>query len=269
MAKYVGVPTPILASSTATGPAKVVYTNSGTTTAAAGGKLTDTGGTPNFTTNVVVGDYVLVNETGIAGYPIRSWAKVTAVDSDSVLSISGPGASGTAGLSASGTDYAIVTAANVRKADLSGGGFLANVKAGDMLVNTTTNLNTLVTKVVSDTQLEMSAPGAVVTGDGFFLLSTRDECSYKVRVDNATMIRGNASDGETTIHYKKLSSTNQKLALTLGDTPSAAFDVFSTKFKETAESVLQSKWRDVTVTMPYVTSDGTQGVQWISAFTWS
>ena len=68
MAKYVGVPTPILASSTATGPAKVVYTNSGTTTAAAVGKLTDTGGTPNFTANVVVGDYVLVNETGIAGY---------------------------------------------------------------------------------------------------------------------------------------------------------------------------------------------------------
>ena len=269
MAKYIGIQRPILAGSTATGPAKVVYTNSGSTTAAADGKLTDTGGTPNFTTNVVVGDYVLVNETGIAGFPIRSWAKVTAVDSDSVLSISGPGASGTSGLSASGTDYAIVTATNVRLADLSGGGFLAAVKPGDYLVNTTTNLNYQVAAVVSDTQLELTAPGAVIVGDDFFILSDRDECSYKVRVDNATMMRGNAANGETTIHYKKLSSTNQKLALTLGDAPSADFAAFSDKFVETAETVLQSKWRDVTMTMPYVTSDGTQGIQWVSALTWS
>ena len=41
MAKYVDVQVPILPGSTATGPAKVVYTNSSTTTGAVDGKLTD------------------------------------------------------------------------------------------------------------------------------------------------------------------------------------------------------------------------------------
>ena len=46
---------------------------------------------------------MLLYTTGIAGYPVRTWSKITAVDSDTVLSISGAGNSGTAGLSASGT----------------------------------------------------------------------------------------------------------------------------------------------------------------------
>lgn len=55
----------------------------------------------------------------------------------------------------------------------------------------------------------------------------------------------------------------------LGDAPSAAFDVFSTEFKKKAELALQDNWREVSITMPYVSSDGTQGIQWISTFTFS
>ena len=81
MAKYVGVQIPLYSGSTATGATLVSYTNSGTTTAATTGKLTDSGSTPNFTANVKVGDYVFATD--------RTFSKVTAVDSDSILSISG------------------------------------------------------------------------------------------------------------------------------------------------------------------------------------
>ena len=275
MAKYVDVQVPILPGATATGPVKVVYTNSSTTTAAADGKLTDTGGTPNFTANVVVGDYVFIT-TAVGAFPIRSFSIVTAVDSASVLSISGRGNTGVTGLSASGTAYSIVAAANVYDCDKVAGGFISpgnapsGVQVGDVWCNQTTNLNYRVTEVVSNTKIKLDTPGACLDGDDFFLLTDRaDGGNVKVRVDNATLIRGNAADGETTIHYKKLSSTDQKLALTLGDAPSSAKDVFSTQFKKSAEMVMQDSWRYASITMPYVPSDGTQGIQWISTFTWS
>ena len=268
MAKYIGVQVPLLAGSTATGPAKV---DDGTTDAATLGKLTDSSET-FITAGVAVGDYAVIT-TGISGFPVRTFSKITAVDSETVLSISGAGNAGTVGtptgLSAIGTVYAIIAAADVSSADLSGGGFEGLIKAGDMLLNTTTNKNYMVTNVISDTKLELDVPGAVIVGDDFFLLSDRDECSYKIRVDNATMMRGDAGTGQTTIHYKKLVSTNAKLALGLGDAPSSDFDVFSTEFKSLAQTILESKWRDVTMTMPYVSSDGTQGLQWVSTFTWS
>ena len=79
--------------STATNAAAV---DSGTTSAATEGKLTEAG--QNILTTVNVGDYAVIT-TGLAGYPVRSWALITAVDSDTVLSISGPGvaATGTGG----------------------------------------------------------------------------------------------------------------------------------------------------------------------------
>ena len=266
MAKYVSVQVPILAGSTATGPA---IKDSGTTDAAVAGKLTQSG--QNFLTTVAVGDVVFINASGVSGHPIRQSATVTAVDSDTALSLSGAAlpATGTGGLSASGTAYAIVAAANVKKAELSGGGFLGVVEAGDMLVNTTTNQNIVISKVVSNTELELSKAGGVINGDNFFVLSDREAAgNRKVRVDNATLIRGNAANGQLTVHYKR-GATNQKLAMDLGDAPSAAFDVFSTEFKKKAELALQDNWREVSITMPYVSSDGTQGIQWISTFTFS
>lgn len=273
MTKYVDVQVPILDSSTATGPAKVVYTNSSTTSAAADGKLTDTNGTPNFTANVVVGDYVFIT-TAVGAFPVRSFSIVTAVDSDSVLSISGRGNTGVTGLSASGTAYTIVAAANVYDCDLSGGGFIqlnrpSGVQVDDVWCNTTTNLNYRVTEVVSNTKIKLDTPGACIVSDTFFLLTDRAEGgNYKVRVDNATLIRGNASNGQTTVHYKR-GSTSQKLAMDLGDAPSSAKDVFSTQFKKSAEMVMQDSWKYASITMPYVPSDGTQGIQWIDTFTYS
>lgn len=270
MAKYVNVQVPILPSAAATGPA---VKDSGTTDGAVSGKLTDS--TQNFVTTVAVGDYVFIT-TAVGAFPVRSFSIVTAVDSDTALSISGAGNTGVTGLSASGTAYSIVAAANVYDCDKSGGGFIASgnapssVQVDDVWCNTTTNLNYRVTEVVSDTKIKLDTPGACLNGDDFFLLSDRaDGGNVKVRVDNATLIRGNAANGETTIHYKKLSSTDQKLALTLGDAPSSAKDVFSTQFKKSAEMVMQDSWRYASITMPYVPSDGTQGIQWISTFTWS
>jgi hypothetical protein len=82
------------------------------------------------------------------------------------------------------------------------------------------------------------------------------------------MIRGNASNGQVTVHYKRGTGTgsNQKLSFNLGDAPSADFDAFSTQFKETAELVLESEWTNVSMTMPYVQSDGTAGIQWATTF---
>jgi len=59
---------------------KAAYTNSGTTTSATAFKLNDTGGTPNFSTTVSVGD--LVKNTTDGTYTL-----VTKVDSTTVLSI--------------------------------------------------------------------------------------------------------------------------------------------------------------------------------------
>lgn len=63
--------------------ATVTVTNSGTTTAAVVDKLTDTGGTPNFSTTVTVGDIIIDQNNDVY--------TVTAVDSNSVLSVDGGG----------------------------------------------------------------------------------------------------------------------------------------------------------------------------------
>ena len=253
MAKYVGVQIPIYGGSTATGAAIAV---SSTTDGTATGKLTDSAQT--FTSTANVGDYVFLAN--------RSFAKVTAVDSDTVLSISG---SATATLEGSGVAYNLVAAANAFSGQLSGAAFLTDIRGGDMIVNQSTNQFFKITDVISDTTVTIEKAGGLLNGDEFFILSDRkDGPNRKVRVDNATLIRGNAANGQVTVHYKR-GATNQKLTFDLGDTPSAAFDVFSTQFKETAQQVLESNWRDITITMPYVDSDGTEGIQWATNFTFA
>ena len=205
-----------------------------------------------------MGDYVFLAN--------RSFAKVTAVDSDTVLSISG---SATATLEGSGVAYNLVAAANAFSGQLSGAAFLTDIRGGDMIVNQSTNQFFKITDVISDTTVTIEKAGGLLNGDEFFILSDRkDGPNRKVRVDNATLIRGNAANGQVTVHYKR-GATNQKLTFDLGDTPSAAFDVFSTQFKETAQQVLESNWRDITITMPYVDSDGTEGIQWATNFTFA
>lgn len=254
------------ASSTATNAAAV---DSGTTSAATTGKLTEAG--QNFLTTVSVGDYAVIT-TGIAGYPVRSWALVTAVDSDTVLSISGPGASATSaeGLSASGTVYSIIAAADASKVVLSGAKFTENVSVGDTVCCTTAGAikNFTVAKVVDDTTLMLAGTNfGILTGDTFFILSDKGEHgAKKVRLDNATEIRGNASDGEVTIHYKR-GATSQKLAIAMGDT--VTDDAYFIKFKEEALEIMKSRWTVNSDVMPLTVSSGTQGIQWAASFTWS
>ncbi|QDP54102.1 MAG: hypothetical protein GOVbin1629_38 [Prokaryotic dsDNA virus sp.] len=253
MAKYVGVQIPIYDSSTATGAAIAV---SSSTTGTAAGKLTDTGQT--FTSTANVGDFVFLAN--------RSFAKVTAVDSNDVLSISG---SATATLEGSGVAYSLVAAANAFSGQLSGAAFLTDIKGGDMIVNLSTNQSFKITDVISDDTVTIEKAGGLLNGDEFFILSDREDGpNRKVRVDNATLIRGNAVTGQVTVHYKR-GATNQKLTFDLGDSSATSKDRFSTQFKETAQQVLESKWTNITIPMPYVKSDGTVDIQWATNFAFS
>tara|TARA_R100000808_G_scaffold22008_1_gene47722 strand:- start:2759 stop:3556 length:798 start_codon:yes stop_codon:yes gene_type:complete len=265
MYRYINLPVQMYPGSTATNAAAV---DSGTTSAATEGKLTEAG--QNFLTTVNVGDYAVIT-TGLAGYPVRSWALITAVDSDTVLSISGPGvaATGTGGLSAVGTVYSIIAAADASKCVLSGGKFTENVQAGDVVCNVTTNLNYTVASVTNDTTIVLSGTNfGILVGDDFFILTDRgDQGARKVRLDNATEIRGNASNGQVTVHYKKGAAGNDKLAIDMGDT--VTDDAYFIKFKEVALNVMKSEWTVNSETMPLTVSSGTQGIQWAGTFTFS
>lgn len=251
------------ASSTATNAAAV---DSGTTDAATADKLTDSAQT-FITAGVVAGDYAVIT-TGIAGYPVRTWSLITEVDSETVLSISGPGNSGTDGLSASGTVFSIIAAADASLCVLSGAKFTENVQGGDIVCNTTTNLNYTVSSVTDDETLVLSGTNfGILNGDGFFILTDRgSQGATKVRVDDATEIRGNVADGEVTVHYKR-GATNQKLVIAMGD--SVSDDAYYSKFKEVSLNCMKSRWRVNSETMPLTVSSGTQGIQWASTFTWS
>jgi len=265
MERYINLPIQLYPGSTAT---NAVAADSGTTDAATEGKLTQSG--QNFVTSVSVGDYAVLT-TAVGSFAIRSYGKVTAVDSDTVLSIVGPGlpATGTGGLSASGSAYSIIAAADVSKCVLSGAKFTENIKRGDIVCNETTNLNYTVASVTDDTTIVLAGTNfGILVGDDFFILSDRgSQGANKVRLDNATEIRGNASNGEVTVHYKKLGSTNDKLAISMGDT--VTDDAYFIKFKEVATEIMKSRWTTNSETMPLTVSTGTQGIQWAGAFTWS
>ena len=254
------------AGSTATNAAAV---DSGTTDAATIGKLTDSSET-FITAGVVAGDYAVIT-TGIAGYPVRTWSLITEVDSETVLSISGAGneAGVAGGLSASGTVYSIIAAADISKCVLAGATFNTDVKGGDVVCNETTNLNYTVASVTDATTIVLAGDNfGILIGDDFFILSDRgSQGSRKVRLDNATEIRGNASDGQVTVHYKKGSASYDKLAIDMGDT--VTDDAYFIKFKEVAQNVMKSEWTVNSGQMPLVLSSGTQGIQWAGTFAFS
>jgi len=160
MKKYIKMPMQMYAGSTATNPAVL---ESGTTTAAAELKVTDSSAT-FIANNVEVGDYVVITTT-VGNFGNRDYAIVTGVDSETVLSISagtGAPASGTGGLSASGTAYSVVSAEDAFKAVLSGVDFKIDIRPGDLLFNSTSNLISTVDKVLSPTELLLKEAGAVL-----------------------------------------------------------------------------------------------------------
>ena len=252
------------ASSTAT---NAVAVDSGTTDAATEDKLTDSAQT-FISAGVVAGDYAVIT-TGIAGYPVRTWSKVTEVDSETVLTISGAGNSGTAGLSASGTVFSIIAAADISKCVLSGATFNTDVKGGDVVCNETTNLNYTVASVTDATTIVLAGDNfGILVGDDFFILSDRgSQGSRKVRLDNATEIRGSAANGRVTICYKKGSASYDALTIIMGDT--VTDDAYFIKFKEVAQNIMKSPWTVNSGQMPLVLSSGTQGIQWATTFGFS
>jgi|TARA_R110000744_G_scaffold81382_3_gene160000 hypothetical protein len=271
MGKYINVPQSILGTLTATNTALVVVGNSGTTTGAAEGKLTDAGLVPDFVTTVTVGDIVIIT-TGITGYPVRSWATVTAIDSTSVLSISGGtgvGADGKGGLAEVGTVYSIIKAADAYQCVVSGSNFKSVLQPGDWVLNTTTDLNYQVKEVLSDTAILLSSPGSVIVGDSVVLLSTRGEGSVRVCIDNLSLMRGNIANGQLTLHYLKGPSggtVTQKL--TVDPSESITTDAFAKEFIRLAEITWSSKWTNVTTQMKFV-GGGTQGIIYGGALTWA
>ena len=269
MGKYINIPQAILGGVTATNTA-VLYASTLGTTAAAEGKVTDTAA--DFVSDgVVAGDFVIIT-TAVTGYAVRSWAEVTAVDDLNTLSVTGPGlpATGTGGLSASGTIFSVIAAADAYQCVVSGSNFTDILKQGDWVVNTTSKLNYQIREVVSDTVLLLTNPGSVIFGDSVELVSNRGEGSVRVCIDNATLIRGNTSGGELTIHYKKGPSggtITQKLAITTNDP--ITDDAFAIEFMRLAEKALSSQWTNVTEQMTTVPGDGTQGMVYAGALTWS
>ena len=139
MGKFINIPLP-LSNTTATMPA---VADSGTTSAATAGKLTEAG--QNFLTTVSVGDIVF--STTSAG---NLFSTVTAVDSDTVLSISG---SATSLLEASTVAYEIYTDADAHTLVNAAGTFLTDVRVGDLVVNSTGDFSGTVTKVLSNTSV--------------------------------------------------------------------------------------------------------------------
>ena len=257
------------AGSTATNPAVL---ESGTTTAAAELKVTDSAAT-FAANNVEVGDYVVIT-TGISGYPNRSYAIVTGVDSETVLSISagsGAPASGTGGLSASGTVYSVVSAADAYKAVLSGVDFRIDIRPGDLLFNSTSNLITKVDKVLSATELLLDNPVAVLVGDSFFVISQNGNGCAAVSLDNVSNVNINNTNGQVTLHYKTSASSLDKCVIALGQTVVASNEtVFGDAFYLAVEEAWSSKWTNVGVEMPMTsTGGGNFALQWTASVTYS
>ena len=268
MGKYINVPQSILGTLTATNTA-VLYASTLGTDGAVEGKVTDS--VADFVSDgVSVGDFVIIT-TAVTGYAVRSWAEVTAVDDLNTLSVTGPGlpATGIGGLSASGTIFSVIAAADAYQCVVSGSNFQSVLEPGDWVLNTTTNINYQVVEVLSDTAILLTSPGSVIVGDSVVLLSTRGEGSVRVCIDNLSLMRGNIDNGQLTLHYLKGPSggtVTQKL--TVDPSESITTDAFAKEFMRLAEITWSSKWTNVTTQMKLV-GGGTQGIIYGGTLTWA
>lgn len=247
MGKFINIPLP-LSNATATMPAVVGITNSSTTTAAATGKLTDTAGTPNFLATVSVGDIVF--STTSAG---NLFSTVTAVDSDTVLSISG---TATSLLEATPVAYEIYTDADAHTLVNAAGTFLTDVRVGDLVVNSTGGFSGTVTKVLSNTSVLVDAilfnnnatdVGVIISQSGFG--------GRLVNLENIVMVIPTAGGAGTTpvaLQYKTGATSSDVLTITISK--AQAGYSWSTAFTDLMVDTLQSSWTNVVAEMPMVTA---------------
>lgn len=242
--KFINIPLPLV-SATAALPTKIAITNSSTTTAAAAGKLTDTGGTPNFSDVVQVGDIIF--PTGAAS---TVYSTVTAIDSTSVLSISG---TGNTLLEASGQAYEIYAQADAYAVSTSPGS--PNVKVGDIVINTTTGVHGTVTEVVSNRRQNLDA---ILfnnnSTDAVVIISVNGKGGRLVSLNNLAMSLPTAGGAGTTpvvLKYKKAPSVG-----TATVTISAVQDAYSYQlaFEKLMVEVLEADWTNIVRDMPVVTA---------------
>ena len=242
MGKFINIPLP-LSSATAT---MLAVADSGTTSAATAGKLTEAG--QNFVTTVMVGDIIF--PTGAAG---NIYSKVTAVDSDTVLSISG---TGNTLLEATTQAYEIYTDASAHTLVNSSGTFLTDVRVGDLVVNSTAGFSGTVTKVLSDTSVLVDAimfnnnatdVAVIISQSGFG--------GRLVNLENIVMViptAGGAGTDPVLIQYKTTATGNDILTITVSQ--DQANYAWSMAFTNLMAETLQSSWTNVVAEMPMVTA---------------
>ena len=252
---FINVPLPLV-NATAGLPAKVVITNSSTTTAGATDKLTDTGGTPNFVTNVQVGDIVFPGGAASSVY-----STVTAVDSDSVLSISG---TGNATLEASSQAYTIFTSASAHSVTYSAH---TDINVGDVVINDTTGLIGKVTQVTSSTQ---ALTDAILFNDNstdvVVIISQNGKGGRLVSLNNIAHMYSFPGGAGTKNYIKYKKGVGSVAQLQWNN--SAAQDDYSyfLAIKKLVTEVLGSEWTNVVRDMPLVAapSGATVPVLWAS-----
>ena len=238
--KFINIPLPLV-NAIAALPAKVVITNSSTTTAAIPGKLTDNVGTPNFETNVQVGDIVFPT-----GRPANEFSTVTAVDSDSVLSISG---TGNTLLEASTTAYEIFSSASAHSVTYAAN---TNINVGDVVINENTGGIGKVTQVTSSTQ---ALTDAILFNDNgsdvAVIISQNGKGGRLVSLNNlALTICATATGTKQFFHYKKGVGS---VAIVQVDSSAVQEDYsYYNTLRNLATEVLGSEWTNVVREMPLV-----------------
>ncbi len=238
MGKFINVPLPLY-SVTADMASPVI---AGTTSGAATGKLTyATGG---FNAAVNVGDQVLDTTTWTI-------STVTAVDSDTILSISG---TGNAALEASGAAFKIWPYANAYAFLVATGTFLTDVNVGDLVINTSTGRMAKVAKVNSDTSLTMDNFIFDDNGsDNAVVISQSGYGGRLISLDNIvtnTPTAGGLGTTPVILNYKTKTAGNDILTITI----SAAQANYSWQkaFEKVMIETLESDWKDVIAEMPMV-----------------
>jgi len=238
MGKFINVPLPLYSvTADMANP-----TISSTTTGAATGKLTDSGGGFSGVRNV--GDIILESI-------IWQLATVTKVDSDTVLSIEG---AATAALETSGAVFKIWTPSNAYSFKIATGTFLADVRVGDVVINTTKGYSAKVTKVETQSALQLDSIIFDDNGsDTAVVISQSGFGGRLVNLNNIVMSTPTAGGAGTTpivLTYKTKTAANDILTITIAE--AQANYSWQKAFEKLMLETLESEWTNVVGEMPLI-----------------
>jgi hypothetical protein len=245
MGKFINVPLPLYSVTADMATPAIAGTSSG----AATGKLTfATGG---FNATVAVG-YVVLNT---ATFTVST---VTAVDSDTVLSISG---NGNATLEASGATFKIWSATAAFEFLVASGNFKTDVRVGDVVVNFTSGRTATVAKVNSDISLQLdrvifddngSDAAVVISQNGFGGRLVNIE-----NVLNSSPIVGGAGTAPVELTYRTKTAATDTLTINISE--AQANYSWQMAFEELMIDTLESNWKHIVNEMPLIASPSGSG----------